>query len=67
MMTQNYSRQEVMTVSVKHHIAHKQHAHKVWLDRQERQKRIKEQDCYGYKGAKVQNVEGIGKRSIKAR
>ena len=67
MMTQNYSRQEVMTASVKHHIAHKQHAHEVWLDRQERQKRIKEQDCYGYKSAKVQDVGRACARGSQAR
>lgn len=58
MMTQNYSRQEVMTASVKHHIAQKKHAHEVWLDRQKQQKRIKEQDCYGVqKGGKAHGLD----------
>ena len=67
MMTQNYSRQEVMTASVKHHIAQKKHAHEIWLDRQERQKRIKEQDCYGYKSAKVQNMGRVSARGSQTR
>lgn len=55
MMTQNYSRQEVMTASVKHHIAQKKHAHEVWLDRQKQQKRIVAQDCYGVQKGSGQN------------
>ena len=46
-MTENYTREQVMTASVITHMAHKKHAQAVKADRQERQKRIVAQDCYG--------------------
>ena len=66
-MTQNYSRQEVMTASVKHHIAQKKHSHEVWLNHQNEYQKIREQDCYGYKSAKVQNVDRACARGSQAR
>lgn len=61
------TREEVMTESVKVHVAKRKYSHDVWVDRQTKYQQIKERDCYGYKSAKIQNVGGIGKRSIKAR
>lgn len=35
-------------------------SHRKWLKRQEEYHKIIERDCYGYKRAKVQDVEGTG-------
>ena len=61
------TKEQIMTASVITHTAKRKYSHDVWKNRQAEYRKIKEQDCYGYKSAKVQNVEGIGKRSIKAR
>lgn len=58
---------EIISKEAIRHIARRDYVHKKWLERQTDYREIKERDCYGYKSAKVQNVEGIGKRSIKAR
>ena len=39
--------------------ARKEHVHNRWLARQQEYRKIMEQDCYGYKRAKIQNVEGM--------
>lgn len=64
---ENLTREQVMTDSVITHIAKRKHAHKVWLNRQNEYQKIKEQDCYGYKSAKVQNVGRACARSNTAR
>ena len=50
------TREQIMTDSVKVHVARRKYSHDVWRNRQVEYQRIKERDCYGYKGAKVQNV-----------
>lgn len=39
--------------------ARKEHSHNRWLARQQEYHKIMERDCYGYKRAKIQDVEGM--------
>lgn len=40
--------------------AYKAASHSKWVSRQEEYHKIIERDCYGYKRAKIQDVEGTG-------
>lgn len=57
---------EAMTVEAVTHIARRDYSHKVWLKRQADYQKIKDQDCYGYKSAKVQNMGRACQRSSQA-
>lgn len=57
---------EIIKAQAITHKAHKAYSHKVWKDRQTAYQQIKERDCYGYKSAKVQNMDGSSERGIKA-
>lgn len=61
------TREEIMTASVITHTAKRKYSHDVWKNRQAEYQKMKEQDCYGYKGAKVQNVGRACARSSQAR
>lgn len=50
---------EVMTKKVKAYMAKKDWSHDVWTKRQADYKQIKERDSYGYKSAKVQDMERV--------
>ena len=47
---------EQMTKEVKQHIAYRDWSHKIWLKRPAEYKKIKEQNFYDCKSAKVQNM-----------
>lgn len=57
---------EKMTKEAITYKARREWSHNIWVKRQADYKQIKERDCYGYKGAKVQNVGRVEGRSIKA-
>lgn len=46
-MIENLTREQIMTASVKHHVAYKKYTHEAWLNRQAEYQRIRNQDCYG--------------------
>jgi hypothetical protein len=66
-MTQELTREQIMKASVHMHAEKKKYVHEVWLNRQAEYQKMKEQDCYGYKGAKVQNVGRACTRGSQAR
>ena len=61
------TREQQMTASVFTHTAKRKYSHNVWKNRQAEYQKMKEQDCYGYKGAKVQNVGRACARGSQAR
>lgn len=42
--------------------ARREYSHKVWKKRQSDYQLIKERDCYGYKSAKIPNMERVIER-----
>ena len=55
-----------MTNEVNKHIAHRDWSHKVWLKRQAEYQKIKEQNFYDNKSAKIQNMGRSESGGIKA-
>ena len=55
-----------MANEVKKHIAHRDWSHKVWLKRQAEYQKIKKQNFYDNKSAKIQNMGRSESGGIKA-
>ena len=45
------------------HKARREYSHRIWQKRQSDYQLIRERDCYGYKSAKIPNMERVVERS----